>query len=62
MAGGLWPPIWGPVGPMTGEIVGQKDYYKKLCVLGHLKGTIKLTKAKLFIIKIEGLFEKDICA
>ena len=25
----LWPPNWGPVGPMNGEIVGQKIKIKK---------------------------------
>ena len=26
----LWPPNWGPVGPMNGEIVGQKIKIKKI--------------------------------
>ena len=46
---------------MTVAIVGQKDYYKKLFGLQPLKRAHKNDKrAKLFIIKIVGLFVKYI--
>ena len=61
-AGGLQPPNWGPASPMAGKIVGQKDSYEKIRCYHPLKRAhTKIDKkAKLFIIKIEGLFGKYI--
>ena len=53
-AGGLLPPLRGPLGPLAAEFVGQIDYYEKLCGLVTQKKRLykKVRKTNLLAIKI----------